>query len=63
MELVRVTKMYLNEICNKGYIGKHSSDAFFIQNGLEQGDSVTAALQICLSTPLGKFKKVRRNWS
>jgi hypothetical protein len=63
MKLVRVIKMYSNEICNEGYIGKHLFDAFFNQNGLEQGDSVTAALQICSSTPLGKFKKDRRNWS
>jgi hypothetical protein len=44
MELVRLVKMCLNEICSKVYIGKNLSDAFPIQNGLKQGDVLSPLL-------------------
>jgi hypothetical protein len=40
MKLVRLIKMWLNEVCSKVHIGKHLSDKFPIQNGLKQGDAL-----------------------
>jgi hypothetical protein len=34
MKLVRLIKMCLNETCSKVCLGKHLSDSFPIQNGL-----------------------------
>jgi hypothetical protein len=39
MKVVRLIKICLNETCSKARIGKHLSDSFPIQNGLEQGDA------------------------
>jgi hypothetical protein len=38
MKPVRMIKMCLNETCSKVRIGKHLSDNFSIQNGLNKGD-------------------------
>jgi hypothetical protein len=38
MEVVRLIKIYLNEMYNKVCTGKHLSDNFHIQNYLKQGD-------------------------
>jgi retron-type reverse transcriptase len=38
MKLIRLIKIRLNETCSQVRIGKHLSDSFPIQNGLEQGD-------------------------
>jgi hypothetical protein len=44
MELVRLIKIRLNEIYNKVSVGKHLSDSFPIQNGIEQGDALSPLL-------------------
>jgi hypothetical protein len=44
MILIRLIKMCLNETHNKVRIGKHVSDSFPIQNGLKQGDALSAQL-------------------
>jgi hypothetical protein len=44
MKLVRLIKMCLNETHSKAHIGKHLSDSFSIQNGLEQGDALLPLL-------------------
>jgi hypothetical protein len=44
MELVRLTKIYLNETYNEVLIYKILPDAFLIQNGLKQGDSLLPLL-------------------
>jgi hypothetical protein len=40
-KLVRLIEMCLNETCSKVCIGKHLSDSFPIQNGLNQGDALS----------------------
>jgi hypothetical protein len=44
MKQIWLIKMYLNEACSKIKIGKHLSDTFPIQNGLKQGDALSALL-------------------
>jgi hypothetical protein len=44
MKLVRLIKMWLNETYSKVRIGKHLSDNFPVQNGLEQGDALSPLL-------------------
>jgi hypothetical protein len=44
MELGRLNKMCLNEMCSKVHIGKHLSNNFPIQNGLNQGDIILPLL-------------------
>jgi hypothetical protein len=44
VKLVRLNEMCLNETCSKVRIGKHLPDAFRIQNGLKQGDALSASL-------------------
>jgi hypothetical protein len=44
MKIVRLIKMCLNETYSKVPIGKHLSDNFPIQNGLKQGDALSALL-------------------
>jgi hypothetical protein len=44
MKQVRLIKMCLNERYSKVHIGKHMSDNFPIQNGLNQGDALTPLL-------------------
>jgi hypothetical protein len=44
MNVVKLIKMCLNNTYNTVHIGKHLSDAFFIQNGLKQGDAVLTLL-------------------
>jgi len=44
MELVMLIKMYLNETYSRVRVGKHWSDMFPIENGLEQGDALTPLL-------------------
>jgi hypothetical protein len=41
MQLVRLIKICLNETYSKICIGKHLSDSFPIQNGLEERDALT----------------------
>lgn len=56
MELVRLIKMYLNEICNMDRIGKYLSEGFIIENGLKQGDDLSSLLfNLAL-----EFKQTRR---
>jgi hypothetical protein len=43
-KLVWLIKIYLSETYNKIRIGKHLSDNFLIQNGLNQGDALTPLL-------------------
>jgi hypothetical protein len=38
MKLIGLTKMCLNKRYSKDHLGKHLSDNFIIQNGLNQGD-------------------------
>jgi hypothetical protein len=44
MKLVKLIKMSLNEMYSEVHIGKHLSDNFPIQNGLNQGDDSSAFL-------------------
>jgi hypothetical protein len=44
MKLVRLIKMCLNETYSKVHIGKHLSDSFPVQNGLQQGDALSPLL-------------------
>ena len=44
LKLVRPIKMCLNETCNRVRVGKHSSDAFPVKNGLKQGDTLSPLL-------------------
>jgi hypothetical protein len=44
MKLLRLTKMCINATYSKVCIGKHLSETFPIQNGLKQGDSLSALL-------------------
>jgi hypothetical protein len=44
MKLVRLIKMCVNETYSKVRIGKHLSDSFPLQNGLEQGDALSPLL-------------------
>jgi hypothetical protein len=55
MKLVRLIKMYLNEVL----IGKHLSDNFAIQNGLKQGDALSPLL--FNFTLVHAIKKVQKN--
>jgi hypothetical protein len=41
MKLVRLIKMYFNEICSKVRIDKHMSNNSPIQNGLKYGDALS----------------------
>jgi hypothetical protein len=43
-KLARLIKMCLNEIYSKFHVGKLLSDKFPIQNGLKQGDALSALL-------------------
>jgi hypothetical protein len=48
VKLVRLIKMCLNETYNKICMGKHLFDTVFVQNGLKQGDVLSAtAFQLC----------------
>jgi hypothetical protein len=44
MKLVSLIKMCLNETYSNVHIGKHLSESFPIQNGLEQGDALSPLL-------------------
>jgi hypothetical protein len=44
MKLVRLIKMCLNETYSKVRKGKHLSDNFSIQNGLQRGDALSPLL-------------------
>jgi hypothetical protein len=44
MNLVRQIKMFLKETYSTVHIGKHLSDTFHIQNGLNQGDDLSPQL-------------------
>jgi hypothetical protein len=44
MKLVKLFKMCLNETCSRIRIGKYLSDSFLVQNGLKQGDVLSALL-------------------
>jgi hypothetical protein len=52
MKLVRLIEMCLNKTYSKVRIGKHLSDTFPIQNGLQQGD---ASLPLLLNFVLEYF--------
>jgi hypothetical protein len=43
-----LSSICLYEVCSKMYIGKHLSDAFPIQNGLKQDDSLSLLLNFAL---------------
>jgi hypothetical protein len=52
--------MSLNETYSKVCIIKHLSDAFHVQNGLEQGDTLLALFFTLLyNTPLRRPKRIR----
>jgi hypothetical protein len=44
MKLARLIKTCLNKTCSKVHIGKNLSDAFPVQNGLKQGNGLSALL-------------------
>jgi hypothetical protein len=44
VELLRLIKMCLSEICSRVWVGKHLSDTFPIKNGLKQGDALSPLL-------------------
>jgi hypothetical protein len=44
MKLVRLIKMCLKKMYSKIHIGKYLSENFLIQNGLKQGDALSALL-------------------
>jgi hypothetical protein len=44
IKLVRLIKMCLNETYSNVCIGKHLSDSVSVQNGLKQGDALSALL-------------------
>jgi hypothetical protein len=48
MKLVRLLKMYANEMYSKVRIGKHLSDSLPTQNGLKQGDALPHCFSILL---------------
>jgi hypothetical protein len=59
LKLVRLIKMCLNKTYSKVHIGKHMSDDFPIQNGLNQGDALLPllfnfALEMCHQEGPGK---------
>jgi hypothetical protein len=47
MKVVRLTKIFVNEICKKVIISKHLYDTLPIQNGLKQGDALLPLLFNC----------------
>jgi hypothetical protein len=60
MKLVRLIKMGLNETYSKVLIGKHLSESFLIQNGLQQRDALsTVPSNFALNIALGWSKKNR----
>jgi hypothetical protein len=59
VKLVRLIKMYLNEMHSRVTIGKYFSDSFPIQNGLKQGDDLSPLL---FNPSLGyPIRKVQEN--
>jgi hypothetical protein len=44
VKLVRLIKMCSNDTYSKDYIGNHLSDSFPLQNGLKEGDDLSALL-------------------
>ena len=44
MKLIRLMKMFLNEICSTVQAGKHLSDIFPVKNGLKKGDALSPLL-------------------
>jgi hypothetical protein len=55
MKLVRPVEMYLNKTCSKLHVDKNVSDAFPIQYGLKQGDSLLPLLfKFALEYAIGK---------
>jgi hypothetical protein len=58
MKIVRLIKMCLNETYKKFCIGKNLSDAFPIQNGLKQGDTLSPLLfNFALGYAIRKIKE------
>jgi hypothetical protein len=58
MKLVRLIKMYLNEIYSKVRTCKHLSDSFPLQNGLKQGDALSPLLfNFALEYAIKKIQK------
>jgi len=48
MKLLRLTKVCLNEMYSKVWVGKNLSDMFPIRNDLKQGDDLSPLLlQLC----------------
>jgi hypothetical protein len=57
-KLVRLIKMYLNEIYSKVHAGKHLSDTFPVQNGLKQVDALLPLLfNFALEYAIGKVQE------
>jgi hypothetical protein len=42
VKLIRQIKMFLSETCSKVHIGKYLCVAFHVQNGLKQGNTLSA---------------------
>jgi hypothetical protein len=60
MKLFRLIKMCLNETYSKDDTGKHLSDSFPIQNGLEQGDALSPLLfNIALEYAIRKVQETQ----
>ena len=49
MELVRLTKMWLNETYSRVRVGQHLCDLFPIKSGFKQGDALSPLVFNCAS--------------
>jgi hypothetical protein len=65
MKLVSLIKMYLKEVYSKVRTDKNVSDVFPIQNGVKQDALLPLLLNFDLENdmPLGKAKKIRKDWT
>jgi len=44
IKLAKLLKMFLNETCSRGWVGKHWSDMLPIKNGLKEGNVLSPLL-------------------
>jgi hypothetical protein len=64
MKLVRLIKMYLNGTHSKVCIGKNISEAFPVQNGLQQGHDLLPMLyNFALEYTTVKVQENQTNWN
>jgi hypothetical protein len=60
MKLVKLIKVCLNETYSEVCVGRHASDTFPVQSGLNQGDALLLLLvSFTLEYAIRKIKKMR----